>query len=103
MAMATAPDTLAPVALRAQGTSSDRPLLGRGTEVIRLQGLTAEGTLRPHGGLEISNSPEWHSLRVFGRGRGRVYFETGDVDLKLSGGCGVWRDGFDAHSGGWPS
>jgi hypothetical protein len=91
--MATAPDTLAPVGLRAQGTSCDRPSLGRETGVVRLRGLIGEGT----------RSPEWHSLRVFGRGRGRVYFEAGEVDLKLSGGCGVWRDGFEAHSGGWPS
>jgi hypothetical protein len=89
--MATAPDTLAPAVLRAQVTSCDRP--GRETGVIRLRGLSGEGT----------RSPEWHSLRVFGRGRGRAYFEAGDVDLKLGGGCGVWRDGFDAHRGAWPS
>ena len=91
--MATAPDTSAPAVLRAQGTSCDRPSPGRETEVIRLRGLSGERT----------RSPEWHSLRVFGRGRGRAYFEAGDVDLKLSGGCGVWRDGFDARSGEWPS
>jgi hypothetical protein len=91
--MATAPDTLAPAGLRARSTSCDPSSLGRETEVIRLRALSGEGP----------RSPEWHSLRVFGRGRGRVYFEAGDVDLKLSGGCGVWRDGFDAHSGGWPS
>ena len=40
--MATATDTLAPAGLRAQGTSCDRPSLGRETEVIRLRGLTGE-------------------------------------------------------------
>ena len=42
--------------------------------------------------LGIGKSPEWHSLRVFGRGRGRAYFEAGDVDLKTERRlCGLAR------------
>jgi hypothetical protein len=124
--MATAPNTLAPVGLCTQHRSDDLRSRGRETEVIAVSALTAEGLLAPQlrGGkmtdgalstastldrpsedsiLGIGKSPEWHSLRVFGRGRGRVYFEAGDVGLKTNGGYAVWRDGFDAYTGGWPS
>ena len=124
--MATAPDELALVGLRAESMSRDRPSRVHETEIFLLAPLPLKGPLPPQqrggkmtdptlspapklggpsgtSGRSVRNSFEWHSLRVFGRGRGRVYFEAGGVDLKLNGGCAVWRDGFDAHRGGWPS
>ena len=125
--MATATDTSAPVGLCTHGRSDDLPSHGSETEVIALPGLTAEGPLPPaqqrdakmidatlsraskldgpseNSILGIGKSPEWHGLRVFGRGRGRVYFEAGDTGLKTNGGYAVWRDGFDTQGGGWPS